>query len=254
MKTALTALMLCGLVAGTASAEKVYDPTTPVVSRFNLDVSARVANCMTIADHPNGTVISATLELAEDCCDWYISSCGWDQSDTQFTLKDVTGSTVATNDDNRCISACEYNPATIGSAWGDACLAAGVYTLEIHLWWTFDGNCETGAPTQPYDICFEFCGGASDTQDMPAAFQLGNAFPNPFNPSTTIEFTMAETANASLKVYNVAGAEVATLVNGLVGAGAQSVVFDASNLTSGVYFYALEVAGTVQTRKMVLAK
>ena len=60
--------------------------------------------------------------------------------------------------------------------------------------------------------------------------------------------------NASLKVYNVAGAEVATLVNGLVGAGAQSVVFDASNLTSGVYFYALEVAGTVQTRKMVLAK
>ncbi|MCA9784178.1 MAG: T9SS type A sorting domain-containing protein, partial [Candidatus Cloacimonetes bacterium] len=59
---------------------------------------------------------------------------------------------------------------------------------------------------------------------------------------------------ANLTVYNMAGQAVATLVNGVVSAGAQSVVFDASELTSGVYFYTLNVAGQSMTEKMVLVK
>ncbi|MCB1048797.1 MAG: T9SS type A sorting domain-containing protein, partial [Calditrichaeota bacterium] len=59
---------------------------------------------------------------------------------------------------------------------------------------------------------------------------------------------------ANLTVYNMAGQAVATLVNGVVSAGARSVVFDASELTSGVYFYTLNVAGRSMTEKMVLVK
>jgi len=113
-------------------------------------------------------------------------------------------------------------------------------------------------PYGPNDLCYELegsldCGGAS-TNDLAGTFELGQAYPNPFNPSTTIHFTLAETANASLKVFNVTGAEVASLVSGLTSAGEHSVVFDAASLTSGVYYYALDVNGAVQTRKMILVK
>jgi len=90
--------------------------------------------------------------------------------------------------------------------------------------------------------------------DAPTSFSLAQNFPNPFNPATTISFNMPETGAASLKVFDLAGREVATLVNGLMNRGEQSVVFDASGLNSGVYFYTFETAGVSQTRKMVLVK
>lgn len=94
----------------------------------------------------------------------------------------------------------------------------------------------------------------ADTQGTPRAFELAPVFPNPFNPTTTIRFSLAETAVAGLKVYNLSGRQVASLVDGLTSAGEHSVVFDATGLGSGVYFYTLDVAGTLQTRKMILAK
>jgi hypothetical protein len=93
-----------------------------------------------------------------------------------------------------------------------------------------------------------------DAQDVPAAFTLGQNVPNPFNPTTTISYSMPETGMASLKVFDVAGRMVATLVDGMVEQGAHSVVFDAGNLTSGVYFYTLQAGASSETRKMVLMK
>ncbi len=93
-----------------------------------------------------------------------------------------------------------------------------------------------------------------DAQEQPVAFSLGQAVPNPFNPSTTISYSVAETAMASLMVYDLAGHAVATLVDGMVEAGSHSVVFDGSNLASGVYFYTLQSGASVQSQKMVLVK
>lgn len=90
--------------------------------------------------------------------------------------------------------------------------------------------------------------------DLPGAFALSEAYPNPFNPSTTIAFALQRTADARLTVHNLAGQTVATLVDGLTGAGEHRVVFDASRLSSGVYFAALRSEGAVQTRKLVLVK
>jgi len=93
--------------------------------------------------------------------------------------------------------------------------------------------------------------GANET---PAAFALSQNVPNPFNPTTSISFTLAEAGAASLKVFDLAGREVATLVSGVLERGAHSVEFDGANLASGVYVYTLQAGATVESRRMVLMK
>jgi len=88
----------------------------------------------------------------------------------------------------------------------------------------------------------------------PTAFTLDQNYPNPFNPSTTIKYQISKNGLTTLKVYNLIGQEVATLVNGVVTAGSYEVKFDASRLSSGVYFYTLRSGNFVETRKMTLMK
>ena len=90
-------------------------------------------------------------------------------------------------------------------------------------------------------------------------FTLGQNYPNPFNPSTTINFSLAVDSKVSLKIFDVLGQEVATLVNGQLAAGSQQVSFDASSLNSGVYFYRIDANGNdgqkfSSVKKMILTK
>jgi hypothetical protein len=98
------------------------------------------------------------------------------------------------------------------------------------------------------------CTRSAASEDRPLAFELGNAYPNPFNPGTTLGFRLAETGLANLSVFDLAGRTVATLVDGLTGAGEHEVRFDAAGLPSGVYFYTLVSGGQRETRRMVLLK
>ncbi len=88
----------------------------------------------------------------------------------------------------------------------------------------------------------------------PESFSLSQNFPNPFNPSTKITFELKEAAITSLAIYNVLGQKVATLVNQDLQAGKYTYNFDASRLSSGVYFYTLESGKNVSTKKMMLIK
>ena len=83
---------------------------------------------------------------------------------------------------------------------------------------------------------------------------LKQNYPNPFNPSTVIQFQVASRGFVSLKVYDVAGREVATLVNENKSPGNYSVVFDAGNLASGMYVYRLEAGSFRAARKMLVTK
>lgn len=85
-------------------------------------------------------------------------------------------------------------------------------------------------------------------------YELAQNYPNPFNPMTTIRYQIPEGGFVSLKVYDVLGKEVATLVNGAKEAGSHWVSFNASGLASGVYFYRLQAGGFAETRKMMLVK
>jgi hypothetical protein len=96
--------------------------------------------------------------------------------------------------------------------------------------------------------------GVSTTGHLPQNFQLEQNYPNPFNPSTDINYTIAKAGNVTLKVYNMLGQHVATLVNGFQAANTYKVNFNASGLSSGMYLYELRTGNNVITKKMVLMK
>ena len=84
---------------------------------------------------------------------------------------------------------------------------------------------------------------------------LEQNFPNPFNPTTSIGFSLEKKSDVSLTVFNILGQEIATLFDGVKEAGDHNVVWDASEVVSGIYFYKLSTAdGLSRTKKMVLLK
>jgi hypothetical protein len=85
-------------------------------------------------------------------------------------------------------------------------------------------------------------------------FALSQNYPNPFNPATTITYKLPAAGWVTLKVYDILGREVQTLVNNRQVAGSHSVAFNASRLTSGTYFYRLQAGSSTETRKLVLLK
>jgi hypothetical protein len=89
---------------------------------------------------------------------------------------------------------------------------------------------------------------------LPEAYALEQNYPNPFNPSTTISFSLPHAGQVSLKVFNMLGQEVATLVDGNHTAGTYQVQFNATGLSSGVYFYKLTSGDFSQVKKMTLVK
>lgn len=89
---------------------------------------------------------------------------------------------------------------------------------------------------------------------LPVKFTLEQNYPNPFNPSTSIQYSVPSNENVNLKVYDILGNEVAELVNQNQPAGNYQIKFDASNLTSGIYFYTIKAGSFVQTKKMMLVK
>ncbi len=89
---------------------------------------------------------------------------------------------------------------------------------------------------------------------IPTVYDLAQNFPNPFNPSTSIRFSIPEAGMVSLKIFNLLGEEVATVVNEFKNAGNYNVNFDASNLTSGVYVYRITSGNFSTSKKMMLMK
>ncbi|MCU0332412.1 MAG: T9SS type A sorting domain-containing protein [Ignavibacteriaceae bacterium] len=92
------------------------------------------------------------------------------------------------------------------------------------------------------------------SNETPMSFLLNQNYPNPFNPSTVISYQLPVSGNTTLKIYDVLGNEVATLVNEEQSAGNYEVDFDATGLSSGLYFYKLQSDNFVETKKMLLMK
>lgn len=90
--------------------------------------------------------------------------------------------------------------------------------------------------------------------NTPDEYSLSQNYPNPFNPSTKLEFGISNFGFVSLKVYDVLGNEVKTLINENKPAGSYTVTFDGSNLSSGIYFYKLESGSFIETKRMILLK
>jgi len=105
-----------------------------------------------------------------------------------------------------------------------------------------------------FDGTFSYSDVVNVSYDVPAEFVLSQNYPNPFNPSTRINYFIPEESFVSIKVYDFLGREVITPVNETKSIGSYEIVFDASNLPSGTYFYTMTAGGYSTTKKMILIK
>lgn len=103
-----------------------------------------------------------------------------------------------------------------------------------------------------FDVMFAEENGAEN--NTPYSYSLTQNFPNPFNPSTMIQYTIADAQKVELKIYDLLGREVQTLVNDVQNPGSYNVMFNAQNLSSGIYFYRLTAGNFSEVKKMTLIK
>ena len=96
--------------------------------------------------------------------------------------------------------------------------------------------------------------GVDDAAYLPTEYSLSQNYPNPFNPVTVIEYALPKSGEVRMIIYNLLGQEVARLVSGELDAGYHTVTWNASNVSSGIYFYRLQAGEFTRTRKMVLLK
>jgi hypothetical protein len=90
--------------------------------------------------------------------------------------------------------------------------------------------------------------------NISSEFTISQNYPNPFNPTTTIKYSVSKQSIVAIKVYDVLGREIETLVNDEKSTGNYKVEFDASKLTSGIYFYRMQAGDFVETKKIILMK
>jgi hypothetical protein len=125
--------------------------------------------------------------------------------------------------------------------------------LGVHVVWQDirNGNWEIYYKRNPTG---NVTGIENNNSELPIAFMLEQNYPNPFNPSTNFEFRIAQSGFVSLKIFDLLGRDVATLLSEKMEAGTYNKQFDAKDLTSGVYFYQLQVDNFVETKKFILMK
>ena len=141
---------------------------------------------------------------------------------------------------------------------------------DLNISWDgWDFNISNNQLCPPYPSCIEDYVGEQNTTDceqvsiidetLPITYNLHNAYPNPFNPITTLQYDIPENANVNITIYDMMGRQVKTLVNGSQTAGYHSIQWNATNdrnepVSAGVYLYSIEAGEFVQTKKMVLLK
>ncbi len=119
-------------------------------------------------------------------------------------------------------------------------------TNEVH-----ENNNIGWAPLSDFSLPVEI---SASSTIVPDKIELLQNYPNPFNPSTTITFKSTMRANATLKIYDVLGREIRTLVDEKLSPGTYNITWNASGLTSGAYFYRLQIGSYVETKKLMLIK
>jgi hypothetical protein len=146
-------------------------------------------------------------------------------------------------------SSSEFIPTA--SQWARKRLSVPLGTNKID----FLGESQFGNDLYIDSICVQHPTGIQPiTNGIPRVYSLAQNYPNPFNPSTKISFALPKAGNVELKIYDILGREVTTLVNEFRIAGNYTVDFNAANLASGVYFYRIKSGDFIDTKKMVLMK
>jgi photosystem II stability/assembly factor-like uncharacterized protein len=148
-----------------------------------------------------------------------------------------------------------YMSSNEGTSWTLAYTGTGTL-YDINLY-TPAGGCPTGWAASSTGGIYRMnivTGINNNTTGIPTEYKLSQNYPNPFNPTTKISFALPKSGLVTLKIYDVLGKEVATLVNENRNAGSYIVDFNGASLSSGVYFYKLETSGFTDVKRMMLVK
>ncbi len=123
-----------------------------------------------------------------------------------------------------------------------------------HYWWRVKALNSLGWGDFSEVRTFDIVTSVEEDNQLPVEFSLEQNYPNPFNPSTKIKYSVPQSSKVVIKVFDVLGSEVATLVNEEKAVGSYEVEFIANNVTSGIYFYKLQAGSFVETKKMIILK
>jgi len=146
---------------------------------------------------------------------------------------------------------CRYNICRAGKTCHDGdCISADIEASELPEY--KPGQTQEGSGGSGWVLTGSFLEGHA--ADLPSEFALSGNYPNPFNANTLISYELPTDAHVKLEVYNISGQKVATVVDGQQEAGYRSVIWDASEVSSGVYFYKLTTGDFTDTRRMMLVK
>lgn len=174
---------------------------------------------------------------------------------------------------------CEYTPSNFSASVGDTVVWEGnfaahplesttippgadpfsnstgtLFSYVIQVAGTYNYHCVFHQPVMAGSFSATTMGVVQNDGRKPSTFQLYQNYPNPFNPSTVIRYSLPANGNVVLKVYNVLGNEVATLVNEKKEGGTHAVEFDGSTLPSGIYTYRIQSGEFTATKKLLLLK
>jgi len=253
---------------GGATVNNLYTVTDPTASVGPITVSgsfnapAGGSNTMQIEITYNGDSFNINWIAFDDMCISYIVPVEL----TSFTATANFGQVnlqwiTATETNNQGFEVQRSN----GSEFETLAFVEGFgTTTETQVYTYSDKSVEVGVYTYrlkqiDFDGTVNYSNEVEVDVPAPAVFALDQNYPNPFNPSTKINFQLKVDSKVSLKVFDVLGQEVATLVNTNLVAGGHSIDFDASSLHSGVYLYRIEASGNdgsnfVDVKKMILTK
>lgn len=224
-----------------------YDLTNPPVSGNK--TFEQWEGCLVKLTNPYLVQMNAdnALNTGSHFGEFFLSSVGLGVKNSNFGIRVNDGGTNSYYADTSFASYLKSKPwktiqipmgAKIAFLTGMLDYSFGFYKLEPRT------NADFGAITGVYQVA----------DALPKQYELTQNYPNPFNPSTTIQFSILEAGKVSLKVFNVLGQQVATLVDGVHNAGRYNVTFDASSLSTGVYFYQLQLENFRMVKKMMLLK
>jgi len=175
---------------------------------------------------------------------------GCDSSATMRVTAYMSGSYVGTN------TKIASNPGTWPVDTLSCSFPQGFDSVVVHYDHARPSGCSDWGPIFTADNMrvTPFSVSVKSEGELPVMFTSLQNFPNPFNPSTTISYQLPAQSYVMLKVFDVLGREVATLVNGVEEPGYKSIQFDANGLPSGIYFYRLQAGIYVDTKKLVLLR
>ncbi len=161
--------------------------------------------------------------------------------------RDISLAKYVTNDQIHALYLHDYSAGSVPYDEGLVVPCSLVYmripTMDIPM-----------TPINPHRQFRDSSTAVNDVTELPTEFMLYPNYPNPFNPSTTLQFDLARAGDVRLTVFDVLGKEVASLVDSRMNAGVHSVEFEGEKFASGVYFARLSAGNLAMTRKMVLLK